>query len=197
MALLATAKDPAANSYCDAVFADAYFETRTPNVAWTSNGDKQENALITATNRLEQEKYKGARTTTTQALKFPRTGLKDDDGAVVNPDTVPIELMRAECEEAYAILAAGTSDITSGTGLEAFKALAVGPIRLDMRDPEVSNSDNTNMYPKVPGDPSHSIAISRAQLPFQVQRLLRNWLITDVPTAAAASSFGTVRLSKS
>jgi hypothetical protein len=196
MALEATPKHVAANSYCDDTFAQAYFESRTPNVAWTSNSSLQENALITATNRLEQERYKGARTTTTQALKVPRTGLTDDDGQAVNPDVVPIEFMRAECELAYAILAAGTSDITAGTGLEAFKALAVGPIRLDMRDPEVSDTNNPNAYPKVPGDPANYIATSRAQLPFQVQRLLRRWLITDQP-ASVASGWGTVRLSKS
>jgi hypothetical protein len=195
MTIISTAKDPTANSYCDQNFADAYFDSRLNSSAWASNGDKQEAALLTATARLEQEKYKGARTTTTQALKIPRTGLTDDDGNAVDPDTVPLLFKQAECELALFMLNSGTTDTTTGTGLEAFKSLSVGSIKLDLQNPVVSGSDNPSMYPRVPGDPASSVAVSRWQLPFQVQRLLRNWLITDVPKSA--SSWGTVRLSKS
>jgi hypothetical protein len=196
MALNSTAKDSAANSYCSQAFADAYFDSRLNSTPWSSNSDKQENALITATNRLEQEKYKGTRTTSTQALKFPRVGLVDDDGVTLSADVVPIQVCQAQCELALALLAGGTSDITAGTGLEAFKSLAVGPIRLDLQDPVTSGSDDPKLYPRVPGDPANSVAVSRWQLPFQVQRLLRAWLITDVPKASAGG-WGAVRLSKS
>jgi hypothetical protein len=195
MTIVATAKDPAANSYCDQAFADAYFDSRLNSSAWASNGDLQEAALLTATARLEQEKYRGTRTTTTQALKVPRVGLTDDDGAPVDPDVVHLLFKQAECELALDMLNNGKTDTLKGTGLEAFKSLAVGSIKLDLHDPVVSGSDNSSMYPRVPGDPASSIAVSRWQLPFQVQRLLRNWLVTDVPKSA--SSWGTVRLSKS
>lgn len=193
MTLNATAKAPDANSYADDAFAQAYFDARLNSTAWTSAGDKQETAMLMACNRMEQEKYKGTRTTSTQALKFPRIGLTDDDGLAVDPDTVPLAVKQAQCEYALDLL---IGDTTRGTGLEQFKALAVGSIRLDIRDPIISESNNPNQYPKVPGDPATSIAVNRAQLPMQVQRLLRNWLITDVPQGAR-SGWGTVRLSKS
>jgi hypothetical protein len=193
MALISTAKAADANSYVDDAFAQAYFDTRLNATAWSGAGDKQETALLMACNRMEQEKYRGTRTTTTQALKFPRIGLVDDDGAAVDPDTVPLAVKQAQCEYALDLL---IGDTTRGTGLEQFKSLAVSSIRLDMRDPTTSESNNPSLYPKVPGDPATSVAVNRAQLPMQVQRLLRLWLITDVPQGQQ-SGWGTVRLSKS
>jgi hypothetical protein len=193
MTLIDTAKAADANSYCSDAFAQAYFDARLNATAWSGAGDKQETALLMACARMEQEKYKGTRTTTAQALKFPRIGLVDDDGLAVDPDVVPLVVKQAQCEYALDLL---IGDTTRGTGLEQFKSLAVSSIRLDMRDPITSQSNNPNLYPAVPGDPATTLAVNRAQMPMQVQRLLRMWLITDVPQGAQ-SGWGTVRLSKS
>lgn len=193
MTLIADAKSPTANSYCDDAFAQAYFDTRLNATAWSGAGDKQETALLMACNRLEQEKYKGTRTTAAQALKFPRIGLVDDDGMAVDSDVVPLVVKQAQCEYALDLL---IGDTTRGTGLEQFKSLAVSSIRLDMRDPITSKSDTPSQYPTIPGDPASTLAVNRSQMPMQVQRLLRNWLITDIPQGAH-SGWATVRLSKS
>jgi hypothetical protein len=196
--VVATAKDPNANSYCDEDFAADYFDGRLNAGAWSADPALQPTALVMATMRLEQEKYKGTRSTQTQALKFPRIGVTDDDGVALNPDVVPVDVKRATCELALAMLAAGTGDITAGTGLEQFKSLAVSSIRLDLRDPIASKSDAPGLYPVVPGDPANTIAVNRYQLPFQVQRLLRSFLVTDIPKSAQGTAgFGTVRLSRS
>lgn len=194
--VVATPKDPTANSYCDEDFASDYFDARLNSAAWSADPTLQPTALVMATNRLEQEKYLGTRTTTTQALKFPRVGITDDDGATLDPDVVPLVVKQATCELALALLIAGTSDPTAGTGLEQFSSLAVSSIRLDLRAPVASHSDNPALYPEVPGDPANTIAVNRYQLPFQVQRLLRYLLVTDVPKSAR-SGWNFVRLSRS
>jgi hypothetical protein len=196
--VVATAKDVAANSYCDEDFASNYFDGRLNSDAWSADPSLQPTALVMATNRLEQEKYKGTRTTQAQALKFPRIGVTDDDGLALNPDLVPLDVQKATCELALALLQAGSSDITAGTGLEQFKSLAVSSIRLELRDPTASKSDSPALYPQIPGDPANTVAVNRYQLPYQVQRLLRSFLVTDIPQSAqGAAGFGTVRLSRS
>ena len=46
-------------------------------VAWgTATTDQKNRALYTATQRLDRERYLGARATDTQALQWPRTGVR-------------------------------------------------------------------------------------------------------------------------
>lgn len=49
-------------------------------VAWASaTTDKKNRALVTATQRLDRERFLGARVTDTQALQWPRTGVRKPD----------------------------------------------------------------------------------------------------------------------
>ncbi|HEX5126495.1 MAG TPA: DnaT-like ssDNA-binding protein [Rhodocyclaceae bacterium] len=102
-----------AESFASLAAADAYHASRG-NVAWAGalTADK-ENALRRATDYIGQEyrtKWKGRRTTMTQALDWPRYEVKLDDvgfgryAAYVQPTIVPAQVVQACCELAIRAL---------------------------------------------------------------------------------------------
>lgn len=186
----ATVGGASANSYVDVSAADVYFDNRVNAGAWNNvvDSDDKARALIMATDRIEQEKYRGARATSTQRLHFPRTGISYDDGTVVPTNVVPREVQNAELEMALEILRAGTSDIFAPTGLEPFKDIKAGSVSLTMREPLQSQA---YLDPE-----ATALANQRGQLPPQVQRWLRRWLITDLPAISLLQT-GYSKLSRS
>lgn len=133
MAFDATAGGQNANSYCDVEFADDYFETRWgAATTWSdTSDDDKEILLITATARLEEQTYKGSRSTDTQALKWPRDGLTVD-GVDIDSETVPTAVKKACCEAAIALLE--DQDVfESGGDLEGFSSIQIGNDRFDLR----------------------------------------------------------------
>jgi hypothetical protein len=164
-----------ANSYVDVSAADTFFDNRLNSSAWTNvvDSDDKARALIEATDRIEQEKYRGTRASSTQRLNFPRTGITYDDNTPVPSTVVPRQVCNATMEMALALLVAGKTDILAATGLEQFKSIRAGTVDLSMRDP---------LQPQQYLDPEATAnANQRYNLPPQVQRWLRRWLITDLP----------------
>lgn len=88
-----------------------------------------EAALVKATDYIEENRFKGQRKSTTQALSFPRTDLYDEEGTEITG--VPVKLVQATIEYA---LRARTSDLhleptTDASGLQvASIRKVVGPI---------------------------------------------------------------------
>lgn len=164
-----------ANSYVDVPTADTFFDNRLNASAWNNvvDSDDKARALITATDRIDQEKYRGAKASSTQRLQFPRSGISYDDGLPVPTTTVPRQVCNATMELALALLAAGKTDLLAATGLEQFKSIRAGTVDLTMRDP---------LQPQQYLDPeATALANQRINLPPQVERYLRRWLITDLP----------------
>jgi hypothetical protein len=172
------------NSYGTVDEADAYFAARMNGLPWlaTSDVEVKQQALITATNRLDQEQYRGKRASDIQALAFPRTGIMAD-GFPVAPDVIPPAVKYAEFEEALALIIAGTSDVLSASGNEGIQSVDADGVRVVFRDPHVAVT--AGEYPLAADDPSLS-------LPEQVYRLLRNWITTGYRATS-----GTVRLVRS
>ena len=79
----ATAGDASANSYITLAEADAFVEAMvlsTDANKWGSgNTDSRNRALTAAAQRLDRERFLGARATDTQALQWPRTGVRKPD----------------------------------------------------------------------------------------------------------------------
>ncbi len=79
----ATAGGANANSYMTLAQADAYVEAMinsTDVSKWsTGNEDSRNRALAAAAQRLDRERFIGARATNTQALQWPRTGVRKPD----------------------------------------------------------------------------------------------------------------------
>ena len=79
----ATAGGANANSYLTLSDANAIIDGLVEDgdvTAWASATDDQKNrALYTAAQRLDRERYLGARATDTQSLQWPRTGVRRPD----------------------------------------------------------------------------------------------------------------------
>jgi hypothetical protein len=136
-----------ANSYGSFAEAQSYFATRLGAGAWTNapDDDTRKAALITATRNIDANIFRGTRLTGDQILAFPRAGLWRG-GLALPTDRNPDFVKQAEFEEALALLEAAGDDInnpTGASGLEQFKSLGVGDIRMDMRDPDPDNPSRT------------------------------------------------------
>jgi hypothetical protein len=148
MTLDATIGGTSSNSYVSLADAALYFADSAYVSAWDDTDETQSNLLISATRRLDQEQFMGYRSSYTQALKWPRSGVYSD-GILVAFDTIPQKVKDAVCE--LALVLAG-SNILEQSELANFKSLSVGPISLVMNQPVQSGS-----------------------LPAQVARLLREF----------------------
>jgi hypothetical protein len=123
-----------ANSYTDLAYAAAYFAGRMATGAWDAADDAaRTRALVAATARLEQERYAGERASDTQALKWPRIDVFDDDGIAYASNAIPIPVQQACCEQALDLLNASGADLLGPTGLEAFSEISLGSIDITMR----------------------------------------------------------------
>jgi len=130
----ATIGGPSSNSYVTVAEADAYFDGRLDAADWTAaSADEKIRALITATLRLEQETYEGAKYRSDpadQRLAWPRAGATDQNGWAYDTDIIPEPVQRAQMELALAMLG---SDLLSDTGLEGFEQVHVGPLSITPR----------------------------------------------------------------
>ena len=83
ISIVATPGAANANSYLTLAEAEAIIDGLVQDadvIAWASATTDQKNrALFTATQRLDRERYLGARATDTQSLQWPRTGVRKPD----------------------------------------------------------------------------------------------------------------------
>lgn len=123
MTLTATAGSASANSYCTLAEAETYFGNSYGRAVWTSASDANKNiVLIEATRLLDTlVKWQGYLATATQALRWPRTYVRDPDsypgstafmdiglgGPYLDSTTVPQPIKEIACELAYSILSNG------------------------------------------------------------------------------------------
>jgi len=112
------------------------------SVAWESASDDQKNrALYTATQRLDRERFLGARATDTQALQWPRTGVRKPDTYVNTYATgfpfrisddyftdteIPDQIKRAQV--VLAIYLNSNKDGIGLSGLEDYKSVSIGSL---------------------------------------------------------------------
>lgn len=127
MALDATVGSISANSYVTVLEATEYFANRA-HVAdsWTVLAvEDQESFLITNTLLLDwYVKFKGYKTSESQALKWPRSGVVRPSGASVASDIIPSEIKQAVYELTFFSLSvdrvaesdlAGLSQVQAGS----------------------------------------------------------------------------------
>ena len=122
----ATAGAATANSYASVAEADAYLAVRGDTSTWTAlNNGQKESKLQWAAIYLDTLTFKGTRSTSTQALQWPRIGVWDRDGFEVN--AIPQALKNAQAEMAFQLIA---NDWTQGLGPVSNETLSVGSISL-------------------------------------------------------------------
>jgi hypothetical protein len=135
------------NCFCTLAEATDYHASRLHNESWTnaSSTDKSM-ALVWASRNLSILEWKGARTSGTQLLAFPRVGLSySEDGTALSsevydgglgyytiitvPSTIPpTEIKNAAAEMALWLIA---SDKTAESDLAGFKLLKVDSITIE------------------------------------------------------------------
>ena len=146
MDLVATPGAANANSYITRSEADTYHESRLHIATWSAATDLvKDAALMMATTLLDTRvKWRGAPTTTTQALQWPRTGLVNRVGAAIPDNVIPQELKWATAELARLLIATDRTaeNEVAASGLKALKA---GPVNLQFRE-DIATSP-TRMIP--------------------------------------------------
>ena len=143
--IVATPNAANANSYLTLADAQAIIDGFVEDADiqhWGSgNTDSRNRALFTATQRLDRERFLGARATDTQALQWPRTGVRRPDTyintyAVGFPfristdyfdDTeIPIQIKYAQT--VLAVFLHNNTDALGLSGLEDYKNVKIGSI---------------------------------------------------------------------
>lgn len=128
------------NSYITEEEAQEFADSRLHISAWeNATGNQKRSSLRWATARIDEMQFMGSRASNTQSLKWPRTGLLNEEGIDIPDDALPKELKRATFELAISLIG---SDSVSLTGLEQFDRLKVGSIEI-----EPSKSVSSNLLP--------------------------------------------------
>lgn len=151
MALDATAGGASANSYATVSEGDSYHNAHLYATDWTgaSSPDK-EKALQMATRLLDERvSWDGAKETSTQALRWPRSGVTDLDGYSIAAGVVPQEIKNATIEFARNLIATDTTGNADGKGLTS---MSVGSISMTF-----DKADTADVLPSI------------------VQEMLRGW----------------------
>ena len=143
----ATAGGANANSYITLAEADTFVEAMISSSdvsKWTTgNDDTRNRALTAAAERLDRERFLGARATDTQARQWPRTGVSKPDTYVNTYATgfpfrisedyftdteIPDQVKRAQIE--LAVYLKNNVDGISLGGLEDFKSVKIGSLQV-------------------------------------------------------------------
>ena len=141
----ATVGGASANSYITLADADSLVEamiSSTDVSKWaTGNTDSRNRALAAATQRLDRERFLGARTNSTQALQWPREGVRKPDTYIQSfshgfpfrltedyytNTEIPDQVKRAQVE--LAVYLHNNVDGISLGGLEDFKNVKIGSL---------------------------------------------------------------------
>ena len=147
IAINATIGGSSANSYltlADAQLIIDGFVQDADIQHWNAgNTDSRNRALFTATQRLDRERFLGARSTDTQALQWPRTGVRKPDTYIntyatgfpfrISTDYFTDVEIPQQIKYAQAVLAAYLHNNTDGiglSGLEDFKNVQIGSLNV-------------------------------------------------------------------
>lgn len=135
IAIVATAGATNANSFVTEAEAIAYAATRlnAPSGWTTFEGttctESEKKALIEAQRELNAMTWVGARTSSTQALAWPRYGAPDPDNYDQFDSTeIPQRVKDAQCEYAWQFIKAGTTDLASQDTNRGVIQKVVGPL---------------------------------------------------------------------
>lgn len=141
----ATVGEATANSYLTLTDAQAIIDGLIEDddiTAWASATTDQKNrALYTSAQRIDRERFLGARSTDTQAMQWPRSGVRKPDTYIntyavgfpfrITTDYYTDTEIPDQVKKAQAVLAAYLNNNKDGlglSGLEDYKTVAVGGI---------------------------------------------------------------------
>ena len=134
-----------ANSYLTLAAAqtivDGFVEDADVTAWATATTDQKNRALVTATQRLDRERFLGARSTDTQALQWPRTGVRKPDTYIntyavgfpfrITTDYYTDTEIPTQIQYAQVVLAVYLNNNKDGmalSGLEDYKSVSIGSL---------------------------------------------------------------------
>jgi hypothetical protein len=145
IAINATVGSASANSYLTLAAAqeiiDGFVEDADVTAWASATTDQKNRALFTATQRLDRERFLGARATDTQALQWPRTGVRKPDTYIntyavgfpfrITTDYYTDTEIPQQVQYAQVVLAVYLHNNPDGiglSGLEDYKNVKIGSI---------------------------------------------------------------------
>lgn len=137
----ATTGGAAANSFVTVDEANEYFALRPYSEAWTAltssapDVAKKQAALVTATRRIDEERFEGVKATTAQALKWPRVDVLDEDGVPYPSTAIPARVKEATFMCALEIL---KTDFLAENYLANYSYLSSGTVSFKLFSPGTS-----------------------------------------------------------
>jgi len=137
------------NSYVEIADADTYFETRIDSANWFDATDEiKEQALVTATQLVDDHAWIGSAVSSSQALAWPRkNAIYVDDRlglqVTVAQDEIPSRVKTAVYEQALHLV--NNEDLLAGT-TQTFESISVGSISLTDSNSDVTR---TSIKPSV------------------------------------------------
>jgi hypothetical protein len=131
-----------ANAYVSVASARAYAEARGKDDVLPEDDDDVAALIVQSTDYLETLPWKGTRTTTTQALAFPRCGVVID-GQCLADDVIPVRLTTAQSQAVLEIAVNG--DLLPTQMKPGIKEKDIGPIKTIY-----FGGDNTDFIPRFP-----------------------------------------------
>lgn len=129
------------NSYVEIADADTYFETRIDSANWvTSSNEIKEQALVTATQLVDDNAWLGSAVSSSQALAWPRKNVKYHDQKLgyeitVSESEVPERVKIAVYEQALHLI--DNEDLLTGN-TQTFESISVGSISLSDSNNDVT-----------------------------------------------------------
>lgn len=106
LTLVPDAGSPTANVFCTLAEAEAYIETLVFPGSWSTATDTQKQAaLVQAARLMGTLPWRGRKSSSTQALSWPRLGMADADGYTIDSGVVPKAIKDANAEYAMRLLA--------------------------------------------------------------------------------------------
>lgn len=158
VAIDATAGGANANSYLTLADAQSMIDGMVQNADVTAWGnattDAKNRALVSATQRLDRERFLGARTDDTQALQWPRSGVRKPDTYIntyaigfpfritedyFDDEEIPDQVKRAQVE--LAVYLNNNTDGIGLNGLEDYKSVSIGSISVTTNTSGAAGAD--------------------------------------------------------
>jgi hypothetical protein len=134
------------NSYVTIADADTYFETRIDAAEWDSSNDEtKEQALVTATQLIDERHWIGAAVSSSQALAWPRKNAIYYDPRMgqqitVANDEVPSQVKIAVYEQALHLV---QNEDLLAQKIQTFESISVGSISLSDSNNDVTKTSIT------------------------------------------------------
>jgi hypothetical protein len=141
----ATVGGASANSYCTLAEAESYFEERLHTATWDAANNVTKNAALVWARKIldEQVQWVGTAADSSQALRWPRSGVVDQDDFYISSAVVPDFVKEAQAELAAWLI---SSDRFAEDSTKGYKEIEIGRGEVRLK---IDKNDRTKVLPDI------------------------------------------------